>query len=179
MGDSRQVEILGASGTTSPTGTAGATVVGASAPWVGGQTALVEILAAGTITEDASSPASASTTAAASVVTASFTPPPGSLLVAIVSADASSATVVTVSDSSGLIWTERVHSLAGGSQTGYAGMWTAQVPAIGGPLPQAGSSQGRRQHRRQQQMSPPSGRAADAPRASEARTGSRVSAGSA
>src|SRR5260370_35673234 len=106
MGDSRQVEILGACRTTSPTGTPGATVVGASAPSVGGQTALVEILAAGTITEDASSPASASTTAAASVATASFTPPPGALLVAIVSADASSAAFGTAADSSALIWTE-------------------------------------------------------------------------
>jgi hypothetical protein len=126
--DSANIEILGSCRTTSATGTPGATTVGASAPSVGGQTALLEILPAGTITEDASSPASASTTAAVTITTASFTPPPGSLLVAMVSADASSATVITVSDSSGLVWTERIKEQAQGGQTGYAGVWTAVVP---------------------------------------------------
>jgi hypothetical protein len=128
--DGANLEILGSCRTTSPTGTPGATTVGASAPSVGGQTALMEILAAGTITEDASSPASASTTGAKTITTALFNPPPTALLVAMVSADASAATTITVTDSSGLQWTEQVFSKAAGSQTGYAGVWTARVPIL-------------------------------------------------
>jgi hypothetical protein len=125
--DSPNGEILGACRATAVTGTPGATTIGASAPSIGGQTALLEILPLGTITEDASSPASASDLTHTTVTTAAFTPPPGSLLVAIVSADANGSTVVTVSGG-GLAWTERVHSLAGGGASGYAGVWTATVP---------------------------------------------------
>ena len=129
--DNQNGEILGSCHTTSATGTPGATTVGASAPSVGGQTALLEILPSGTITVDGSSPAVVSSVSASwvNLTTAAFTPPAGSLVLAIVSADASSSTVVTVSSTGGLSWTQQGHSRAGGGATGYAGVWTAQVPA--------------------------------------------------
>lgn len=121
---------------TSATGTPGAEVIGASAPAAGGGgTSLLEILPSGTITEDASSPAGVYNASGSSAVTASFTPPAGALLVAMVAADASAATVVTVSDSSGLTWTQRVTTQSAGNS--YTGIWTAQIPAAaaGGQRP--------------------------------------------
>src|ERR1035438_3369397 len=90
--------------------------------------ALAEIRAASTLAEDASSPAGVSTTAATTVSTAAFTPPPGSLLVAMVSADATGAGTVTMTvTGGGLAWTALAQ--ANGTNTAYAGVWTAQVPA--------------------------------------------------
>lgn len=111
----------------SATGIPGATTFGYTATFTG-DIAGLEVLPAGTITEDSSGPAAVSSTAAATVTTASFTPPPGSLLVAMVSSDGGGAqTTMTVSDSSGLSWTEKVPANAAGN--GYSGVWIAQVPA--------------------------------------------------
>lgn len=121
--------VYGTCRTTSATVTPGATTVGSSTVLPGG-VAVLEVLPNGTITEDASSPAVVSTTAAPTITTASFTPPAGSLLVAMVSADASVATIITVSDSSSLIWTQQVVAQSAGAL--YAGVWTAQIAAAAG-----------------------------------------------
>jgi hypothetical protein len=86
---------------------------------------LAEILAAGTITQDGSTPAGAFANATA-VTSASFTPPAAATLVAMVSSNGGgSVTSMTVSDSSGLTWTEQVK--ANGAGNGYAGVWTART----------------------------------------------------
>jgi hypothetical protein len=91
-----------------------------------GPFAQLEILAAGTLAEDASSPAVASTTSATTVTTASFTPPAGSLLVALVGSDGG-ATVTTMTVSGGgLTWVEKVKNNPSGGD--YAGVWIADVP---------------------------------------------------
>ena len=123
--DSSNGGTWGSCKTTSATGTPGATTVGASAPSTAGGCALLEILPSGTITEDASSPVTAFTFVTTTITTASFTPPPGSLLVAMVSADASTATTVTVSGGA-LTWTQQVVSQTTGNL--YTGVWTAAVP---------------------------------------------------
>ena len=151
--DSPNGEILGSCETTSVTGTPGATTVGASAPSVGGQTALLEVLPNGTITLDPSTPASASTLVGTSITTAAFSPPGGSILVAIVTADANATTVITVSGG-GLTWTERVKSLAAGGQTGYSGIWTAVVPAPSFPHARPGGSWLRKFRHRQVAFGP-------------------------
>ena len=105
-----------------------------------GAVALLEILASGTLTEDAAnSPAVASTTAALTVTTASFNPGAGSLLVALIASDGGAAvTTMTVTDNLGahLNWTEKVKNNPSGGD--YAGVWIADVPAAGaaGLLPQ-------------------------------------------
>ena len=114
---------------TSATGTPGAEVIGFSNPQGGGGVALLEVLPSGTITEDGSSPAAVYNSAGTSVTTASFTPPAGSLLVAMVGADANTSTVVTVSDTSSLTWTEQIKANASGAL--YAAVWTAQVAGGG------------------------------------------------
>jgi hypothetical protein len=92
-----------------------------------GGVALLEVLQAGTLAQDASAPAAASTTSTTTVTTASFTPPAGSLLVALVSSDGGvGVTTMTVSGGS-LTWTEAVKANA--SSADYAGIWIAQVPA--------------------------------------------------
>jgi hypothetical protein len=115
---------------TSLTGTPGATTLGATSPGAGehGTWAAAEILAAGTITEDASAPAVATTTAATSVQSAAFSPPPGSLLVALVAHCSSAAGAITITNNGGtLTWRQLAYeSTAGG--TG-AGVWVAQVPS--------------------------------------------------
>jgi hypothetical protein len=112
----------------SATVTPGAVVIGFTNTGTGGGCALLEILANGTIAEDGSSPASAySGVASSTVTTASFSPPGSSLLVAMVGADANTSTVVTVSDSSGLTWTQRVVAQTSGAL--YAAVWTALAPA--------------------------------------------------
>src|SRR5262249_56133000 len=90
--------------------TGGATARGFTVPSAdNGPFAQLEILAAGTLAEDASGPAGASTTSAATVTTASFTPPPGSLLVAMTGTNGGAGVVtMTISDSSGLAWAEKV-----------------------------------------------------------------------
>jgi hypothetical protein len=75
--------------TASPPQGPGTTTFGASAPAVSARLAAVEVMVCGggTITEDASSPASVSTLAAKTVTTATFTPPAGSLLLLMVAAN--------------------------------------------------------------------------------------------
>jgi hypothetical protein len=112
-------------GATAPTETAGRL-----------QIALLEILASGTLAEDPSSPAVAYTNTATSVPTASFSPPAGSLLVAMVASDCSGTAgqsmTMTVSDSSGLTWTQWVTAdvTAGTGTFQVASVWTAQVPPV-------------------------------------------------
>jgi len=119
---------------TSATVTPGAITLGFSSPTGAGGLALCEILPSGTITEDASAPpAIYSGSSSTTVTTASFSPPGGSLLVAMVGADASTSTVVTVSDSASLTWTQQAVAQTSGAL--YAGVWTAPVP--GGPPPAA------------------------------------------
>lgn len=121
---------------TSATGSPGATTLGATSPGGGehGTYAAVEILASGTITEDASAPAVASTTAATSVQSAAFTPPPGSLLVAMVSHCSSGVSSIAITNNGGaLTWVQRAYESTSGG-TG-AGVWIAQVPAASGWSP--------------------------------------------
>ena len=110
----------------SATVTPGSVTIGDSAP-AGLACALLEVMTAGTLTEDPSSPAAASSlNTATAVTTASFAPPSRSVLVALVSSNGgASVTTMTVSDSSGLPWTEKVKSNNSGQ--GYTGVWTAQV----------------------------------------------------
>jgi len=120
--------------TTALTGTPGSTLVGCAA---GAGVAALEVLTAGTLTEDGSAPTpGSSTTTATTLTSGSFTPPAGSLVVALVSSDgAGSVTTMTVSDTGlGLTWTEKVKQNPAGS--GYQGVWTAPVPAAAGLLPQ-------------------------------------------
>lgn len=132
VSDASNGEAFGTCRSTSATGSPGAVTIGASAPSVAGQTALVEVLPSGTITEDASGPAQVNTLAGITITTASFTPPAGSLLVAMVLADANASTVVTVSGG-GLTWTE-VKKSQSTSPTGYAGVWIAQIAPASSPV---------------------------------------------
>jgi hypothetical protein len=115
------------------TTTAGTPVtLGASGTATSGQAdiALCEILAAGTLAEDASSPAVAHTTVATTLSTASFSPPPGSLLVAMVSTDEVGSNPVSVTmTGGGLTWTQQVFAGNVSGGTLYAAVWTAVVPA--------------------------------------------------
>jgi len=96
--------------------------------------ALCEIEAAGTLAEDSSAPPPVGgSPSGTSVATASFTPPAGSLLVAMISANAGSGVVtMAVTDTSGLglSWVEQSKQTV--SDDGYAGVWTAQMPAATG-----------------------------------------------
>ena len=91
--------------------------------------ALAEILTAGTLAEDASSPAVVNANAE-TVTTASFTPPAGSLLVASAVSNATgSGPVALTITGGGLTWTAR--SVSGNaSGTGYAAVWTAPIPSV-------------------------------------------------
>lgn len=90
--------------------------IGGSGPTEGGGglgVALAEILAAGTLAEDASSPASVSTDTALTITTAAFTPPAGSLLVAVVAANysGSGVNVLTMSNSgTALTWVKLIQT---------------------------------------------------------------------
>src|SRR5258708_6282924 len=98
IADAVNSERYGTCKTTALTGTPGAVTVGSTTPTAANGVALLEILTAGTLAEDASAPPVVSTTSAVTVVTAAFTPPPGSLLVAIVSSDGGGGvTTMTVS----------------------------------------------------------------------------------
>jgi hypothetical protein len=114
------------------TGTPGSITIGASATSTAdfSNVALAEILPAGTLAEDASSPAVASTTSATAVTTASFDPPPGALLVAMVSSDGDAGGGVTMGVSgAGATWSELAAADPGVSAgAGYAGVWVAVVP---------------------------------------------------
>lgn len=98
-----------------------------------GGAAVIEVEPSGTITTDASSPASVSSVSlgagVTSATTAAFNPPPGSLLIALVAAagDPFGQVSMTVTDSYGLVWAEAVRANATGN--GYAGIWYAFAPA--------------------------------------------------
>src|SRR5215831_3673490 len=92
--------------TTALTGTPGSTLVGCAA---GAGVAALEVLTAGTLTEDGSAPTPGSST--------------------------TTATTLIVSDTGlGLTWSEKVKQNPAGS--GYQGVWIAPVPAAAGLLPQ-------------------------------------------
>ena len=117
---------------TSTTTLATPVTVGASAP--SGQAAgtfnwcAAEILASGTLAEDASSPAGVSSTSATTVSTASFVPPAGSLLVAMVSSGyAGSGTLTMTVSGGGLTWTQ-----IASETTDLASVWIAQIQTPGG-----------------------------------------------
>jgi hypothetical protein len=96
-----------------------------------GTLAMAEILASGTLAEDASTPAGVTGTGT-SQTTAAFTPPAGALLVAASAGSGPSATayVITITDTSGLgmTWTQ----LAMGNTSGndVAGVWATVVPGL-------------------------------------------------
>src|SRR5579864_1728600 len=129
---------------TSLTGTPGATTLGFTAATASsGPFAMLEILTAGTLTEDGSGPAVVSTMTLMAVTTASFTPPAGSLLVALVASDGGTGTTtMALSDTSGLglTWVEKSknNQVAGD----YAGVWIAQLP--GGAAPKQQPQRNRR-----------------------------------
>lgn len=114
--------------TAGPTGTPGAATVGTVASFQGGMAAAEVLASGGSISTDASSPAVVSSTAATFITTGAFNAPPGTLLLALVSADGSAGSIATMSvtDSSGLVWTPLVEAHASGQ--GYAGIWAASVP---------------------------------------------------
>jgi hypothetical protein len=84
---------------------------------------------------NASTPAVAIQASSNTVTTASFIPPVGSVLVALVTGN--NASTATVTDSSGLIWTERSHFAGSG---GIAALFTATVAGGGGGSAPAVSS---------------------------------------
>ena len=93
--------------------------------------ALAEILAAGPLVQDASTPAPVH---AASQVIGSpqFAPPAPCLLVAVVSSNGGAGTVVMqVSDNSLLTWTELAKQ--NGAGNGYVGIWAAPLTSITPP----------------------------------------------
>jgi hypothetical protein len=129
--------------TTSATGTPGATTVGSSTAFAGnyGVVAL-EVLANGTQSIDASSPAVVSSTTLTSFTTASFTPPGSNILVAVLVAcgnGSANVCVGTVSSSPTLTWTEqiKINSTVGAANS-YNGVWTAVVPAASTAGPAVG-----------------------------------------
>lgn len=119
---------------SSGTTTTSSTTYGASAPAGSAGTiliALAEILASGTLAEDASSPAAVETAGAKTVTTASFTPPAGSLLVATVSAatqgDGATDTV-TVTAAGGSLTFKQVATCPITEAGNIATVWVADVP---------------------------------------------------
>jgi hypothetical protein len=137
--------------------------IGATAPTLGSgdlYIALAEILAAGTLAEDASTPAPVWTPAAELVTTAAFTPPPGALLVAIAAANTTGGgddTIAVSNTGPALAWGQ----LAIDPALGIAGIFAAFVPAAPGAVTPPGDaghigvrpgelfqSQGRRYRRR-------------------------------
>jgi hypothetical protein len=88
----------------------------------------LEVLPAGTLAEDSSSPASVYGSAGvSSVQTADFTPPAGSLLAAVGTAQGDGGTQTTGTVSGGsLTWTEQIRANPAGA--GYVGVWTAYIP---------------------------------------------------
>src|SRR5215468_6397656 len=111
--------------------TSGATTRGIQAsPAAAGGIAMLEILASGTLAEDASAPALAQTTSATTVATASFTPVGGALLVAVVSSDGGAGVTTMTVSGGGLSWSEKIKANASGED--YAGVWIADGPAAAG-----------------------------------------------
>ena len=113
----------------------------------GGGVAVLEVLAAGTLAEDASSPAPVSATSATSVSTARFTPPMGALLVAQVATAGTNVSIAITDDNGDLAWVEQVRwggfsapvnsgPNYGGSASGLSGgtgTWASQSNATGAP----------------------------------------------
>jgi hypothetical protein len=120
--------------TTAATGTPGAVTVGSTgtAGAALSEIALAEILANGTITEDASSPATVLAATAQSATSASFTPPDGALLVAIIGANNASNTATATVTGGGYTWTPLIELGHTGTQV-YSAVWIAQVPASAPP----------------------------------------------
>ena len=120
--------------TTSATGTPGSTLVGATGTASFPGLAAQEILASGTITEDASGPAAVTTSTLTALTSALFAPPPGSLIVVMIACNGTgsgSAETCTVTGG-GLTWTQTAHTVAAASL--YAGVWIADFPvSVGGP----------------------------------------------
>lgn len=117
--------------TTVATVTPGAVTAGASAPSDVGGCALAEILPSspgGTITEDASSPASVSILTQITV-TVNVTPPAGSLLVLMVACDGGAGVTGMTVSGGGLTWIPLAQAHASSQQ--YAGVWVADIPALG------------------------------------------------
>jgi hypothetical protein len=136
VGDGTNGETYGACRATATTTAATPVTVGWSAPTTSNDSlALLEVLAAGTLAEDASAPPVASTTTQTTVSCAGFTPPPGSLLVAMVSSDGGGAVTTMTVSGGGLAWSEVVKVNPSGGD--YAGVWIALVPPAGAgtPLP--------------------------------------------
>lgn len=105
---------------TGTTGGTGSKTYGCTGPTsTTGSVAWAEVLAATTITEDASSPAVVDNTTAGTLITASFDPPRGSLLVAMVAAvfGTGNATCVMSNDGTPLKWTT-LNSAALANQNG-------------------------------------------------------------
>jgi len=121
---------LGTFRSTAATSATGSQTYGATNS-ASGATALAEILASGTIAEDASATsAEAQSNTATFIASPSFSPPYGSLLVArVVLQNGSTAMTCSITDTSGLglTWTPlSQHSVA---NSNYAGVWIAQMPA--------------------------------------------------
>jgi len=117
---------------TALTGTPGAVTIGNTNAG-GTGVALLEVLAAGTLTEDASAPAVASDTTQTFVSCLNFTPPPGSLLVIMISSDGGSGVTTMSVSGGGLTFIEKVaQHLSSGD---YCGVWIADVPAAYAPEP--------------------------------------------
>jgi len=112
---------------TSLTGTPGTTTLGFTVATSSGPFAQAEILTAGTLTEDASGGVN-STTGATTVAFGPFTPPDGALLVALVASDGGGTVTTMTVSGGGLTWSEKVKNNP--SAGDYAGVWTAQVPAV-------------------------------------------------
>lgn len=126
---------------TSTTTSGTPVTLGGTSSATGLSIALCEILAAGTLAEDASSPAVSAYHSSQSVTTAAFNPPGSAVLVAMISSNGTAGTTtMAVTDSSnlGLTWVEQMKE--NGSSKGYAGVWTAQLPA--GPIVTAATATG-------------------------------------
>jgi hypothetical protein len=122
--------------TTTTTASASIGPLGASGSTSGISVSLCEILTSGTLAEVTSGggagPAVASTAVATNVSTAAFTPATGTLLVAMVSCNGASGNeTMTITDSSGLTWTEQSAQHSAGHA--YSGVWTAPVTARAPP----------------------------------------------
>lgn len=123
---------LGSLVSTSATTGGGSVTYGVtSSGGAGISVALLEILAAGGLSPFAGNPAGLTGAGATSVTSPAVSPPGGSLLVAMVQSNgAVGVTTISISDTSGygLSWVERVKLNPSGS--GYAGVWTAAIPAV-------------------------------------------------
>lgn len=108
--------------------TAGASAPAEAAGFIG--VAVAEILASGTLAEDASSPSPVSTPVATAAATPSFAPPAGSLLVAMVAANTTGAgdLALGVSDTAGLSWALLAQSPSLGTAAVFAARYEPPSP---------------------------------------------------